>query len=805
MGKAGDHVIQSERTYPGALVRHGIAFAFFVVALGLLYAPVLLGHASLKTDANWPPGPLFVIDPSAGGYISLPLEKLGLLAWSHLQLPIVDPYQGYGIPLLATQGVPVFLPELAMHLLVPSNYSLWNIARLLVLSFGTYLVASSFGQSLIASIAAGIGVSLAGVVPPNTNLEMLNPLMVLPFVLLSLRYLLDPAKPRWQLFTLGLVTSIFLMATSGFQEALPLLAVVIVIFGVAMMVHFHTLTERLRVWLTLAGGFAGVVIGSIGLLPTLSAVAAGMGENLPQDHLNSVPAFWLATLSLPHISGTGLVATATDLGQATWILGSPVFGLVIVLAVLGVVRHRRTSLWYVGPSLALVVFGILGYANLLGVLNVFGVFPFDAINMLRVLGFAWWLPWCLLVGFVISVARTFRIYEIVASLLVAIAVDVLLDDHFAAVLKAAHVEGGSATAQHALLIAGVVMFVFAVGLALAKLIGSGALAALAFVVVTMLLVPTNFFPPRAGTTLDHIKGHAIAAPDALTFNPGEWQLPTEVNSVQVFGPILPKPYTQIIATLLPANLTVTGLNGVDVGQPTLFGAKVSAHLMGILRSLGVNEIASTERIQPTGLASVPDCTSKAAATRDAAGLCYLGPGSFTGKGRVDPNVLYELKGVDPLVAPARHMVQVASSTAGLSEILTAIPKVGGILPATVDITAVGRIPRLARGLVGLKRNATTESVVVQARAGSGGLAVLRDTYLSGMHCRVNGRPVTCYPVDGGLWTAVPVPSGVSRTTLDYVTTSERLEFAVAVVGSVALAIGWLVLLVSSVRKTREAR
>ncbi|MGC9156469.1 MAG: hypothetical protein ACP5HZ_12620, partial [Ferrimicrobium sp.] len=299
--------------------RHLIALAFFVVLLGVIYGPVVLGHASLKTDTDWPTGPLFVIDPSAGGYISLPLEQLGIQAWLHLRLPFIDPYQAFGIPLLASQGVPVFLPELIVHLLVSSNYSIWNILRLLALSFGTYLLASSFGQSLIAGIAAGVGVSLAGVVPPNVNLEMLNPLMVLPFVLLSLRYLLDPAKPHKYVYALGFATGIFFLATSGFQEALPLLALVILIFSVAMVIHFGTFADRLRVWLTLGAGAFGVLIGSIGLLPTLSAVSAGMGENGPLKYLGSVPPFWLATLSLPHISGPGVVAQPTNLGQAVWV------------------------------------------------------------------------------------------------------------------------------------------------------------------------------------------------------------------------------------------------------------------------------------------------------------------------------------------------------------------------------------------------------------------------------------------------------------------------------------------------------
>jgi hypothetical protein len=674
--------------------------------------------------------------------------------------------------------------------------------RLLVLAFGTYLLASSFGQSMVASIAAGIAVSFAGVTPPNTNLEMLNPLMVLPFVLLSLRYLLDPAKPRKALYALGLITSVFMLAIAGFQEALPLLAVVIVIFGIAMVVHFHTLTDRPRLWLTLGSGVAGVVIGAIGLLPTLSAVRAGMGVNgqLSNFYLNAVPRFWLATLSLPHIQGTGLVVAPTDLGQAVWVLGSPVLGLVLVLAVFGVVRHHRASLWYVGPSLVLVVFGILGYANVFGVLSVFRFFPFDSINMVRFLGFMWWLPWCLLVGFVISIARTFKVYEVVTSLVVATVVDLVLYEQFTAALRAAHVAGGVSTADHGLLLAIAVMVAFAVGIVLARLIAGGVLVALVFVVVTILLVPTNFFPAQADISLNHIHGHAIATSDVLTFNPGEWQLPTEVNSVQIFGPILPKPYSRIIAALLPPKLTVNGLNGVNVGQPTLFGAQVTSHLVQILRSLGVNEIASAQSFAPTGISSVPPCSAKVATAHHDFGLCYLGTGSFTGGHRVVPNALFELKGVDPLVAPSSRMVRVPSNAVGLHKTLVAIASDGGILPRTVTITAHEQLPPPAQGLIGIRRSATTESVVIGTRAKTGGLAVLRDTYLSGMHCQVNGRPQKCYPVDGGLWTGVSVPAGVARATLDYVSTGVHLEFAVAVAGTVILALGWIGLLVLSLRR-----
>ncbi len=91
--------------------RHLTALAFLVLVIGGVYFSVLLGSASLKTNADIPIGPLFIGDPTAGGAITLPFEYLISLAWSGLHLPIVNPFQAYGVPLLASQGVPVFVPE----------------------------------------------------------------------------------------------------------------------------------------------------------------------------------------------------------------------------------------------------------------------------------------------------------------------------------------------------------------------------------------------------------------------------------------------------------------------------------------------------------------------------------------------------------------------------------------------------------------------------------------------------------------------------------------------------------------------
>ena len=137
--------LQPTRSWP-SWVRHLASLIFFVVMVSIIYFPVLTGHAALKTNLPFQSGPIFVGDPIAGGPITMPLEQLVTSAWSHLRLPIVDPYQAYGLPLLATQSVPVFPPEILMHLLVSNNYSVWNMMRLIILSFGSYLLASSIGQ-----------------------------------------------------------------------------------------------------------------------------------------------------------------------------------------------------------------------------------------------------------------------------------------------------------------------------------------------------------------------------------------------------------------------------------------------------------------------------------------------------------------------------------------------------------------------------------------------------------------------------------------------------------------------------------
>jgi hypothetical protein len=72
--------------------------------------------------------------------------------------------------------------------------------------------------------------------------------------------------------------------------------------------------------------------------------------------------------------------------------------------------------------------------------------------------------------------------------------------------------------------------------------------------------------------------------------------------------------------------------------------------------------------------------------------------------------------------------------------------------------------------------------------------VLRDTYLPGMGCRVNGASVSCLPADGGMWTAVSVPRGHSLVYLNYVVPVDLWSAILSSIGLGVLIACWIVLL-----------
>lgn len=770
-----------------------LGFIFLTILLALIYSPVLLGHASLKTNSYTPSGPLFVGDPLAGGSITVPLEYLVTQAWSHLQLPAIDPFQGFGIPLLSSQSVPVFFPEIITHMLFPSNYSIWNFLRLDFLAYGTFLLAFSFDFGLFASLAAGIGSALAGVAPPNVNLEMLNPLMVLPFILLALRYLLDPNYKNVKVAWLGLVTSVTLMALSGFQELFPLLAVLITIFALAMAIHYRvTQLAPRRLIATFIGGVVALVIGAIGYLPTLSIVTQGFGVNTPTAHLLAAPSYWLGTLTIPKINGASLVDFSPKHTYDIWILGTPVLLMVILLAIISGWKYLSQYRFIVIPSVLLILVGILCFSNELGILHIFGFFPFNSILMNRFFGFIWWIPWCLLLALVISSARKFSLADVLVTLVISIVIDTVMFQNFTAGSHTDHINVSSSQSYSALGLAITVLIFFAVSIHLTQRLQSAWPIFIIFTAATLLSVPTNFFPKGSSQAATGLSGANTPNSNSLVDFSEMLQPPTNIPAINALAPIISPAYMQILDKAFPTQFNYKGYKATSPTAPTLFFVGITPRLLSSLASFGVNKFAI-----PTPLnlgTSISSCSAKSSAiATPAPNICLIGKPTVEGHSPFRSLYLYKLNNVDPLVFQAKSIETTSTQKQSLNNTIKTITP-NGQLPTTAFITdtSTGKI-RLATGIRGIKRTESTEKIITTITTQTKGLVILRNSDLPGISCSVNGQSTKCLSVDGGLWVAVQVPKGTSKVALDYVSGINRAEEYLSAVGLLAILIAWIYL------------
>ncbi len=776
---------------------HLLALGVLGLTIGALYLPVLVGARSLITDAPLSGGPYFVADPLAGGPITAPLAHLVASAWGHLQLPVNDPFQGYGVSLLANQGTPVYPPEILAHLLVPGHYSDWNVANLVLLAFGAYLLARSLGQRWLAAVPVGLVAALAGPAPPNVNLSMLDPLALTPFLLLALRHALDPASRHRRVGLLGVATSVTLLALSGFPEVLPLLAVTVAVYAAAMCHHFATLRRRPGLVVATAGaGLCGLVAGGVGLWPTLAQLGGGATVNPPDGYLTHVPAWWLATLTVPSVAGPGLTGQPADLGLTVWTLGTPLLVVVLVLSVAVMARRGgRPTRWYGVPSAVLTLLGVLAYADAGHLLVLLHLPVFEDIFSVRFVQFAWWLPWCLLLGLVVSGARALRAVDVLAALAVGVAVDLPAVAGLRHALAAHHLGAAAERTAGATALALVLGAAFCAALLAARRWGDRWAAGLAAVVVLgscAWYLPTAFFPAGADGAPASLRVHG---PSTLAFF-GAAALPWRFPSVQVWGPIDPVPYHDTVSRLFPAAETVDGLGVLNQSAPAMGFVAPGPTAVSALRYLGVDTVVSPTPLTAPGGAALPSCGPPAPAPGPA-GLCDLGPGTVAGGPTAATVHAYRVEGAAPLVVPVRRLATVPTDAAGRRRSTGALTPAGG--PPVAYVT--GRAPAApAAGVRGLGWSATTESVTVRVTAAAPGVAVLRAAHVPGMTATVDGRAVPATAVDGGLWTAVPVPAGRATVVLDYVTGAERVEFAVAFAGLVALGAAWLWLAARSLRR-----
>ena len=772
--------------------QHIAALVLLSVIIGLLYFGVIDGSAALKTNSTLPPGPLFAIDPYAGGPITMPMEYLAAISWSHFQLPIVDLFQGFGFPLIASQGVPVFPPEILTHLVFPNNYSIWNLLRIILLAWGSYLLAASFDLTFLPSLAAGVAMSLTGIAPPNINVGMLNPILVLPFVLLSLRYLLDPSRPKYTLSALCLATSMAMLALSGFQEVLPLVALVIVIFAVAMALKYKTVkVEPTRLLWTIAASLYGLVIGAIGFVPTLQALSHGMGINGPTRYLNSVPPWWLATLAIPHINGPAIALAPQNLGLSILTLGTPFLFVVIVLSIIITYKHIPSLSWLVYPGSILAIYGILGYADVGNTLHIFYTFPFNAIDMNRFLQFAWWLPWCLLLAVTIQYAKTLSGRTLGIAFAITAIIDIVLSVLYIHQLGIDQQTSHQTTAVTALLISLLICAVFVFSLRITRFSNPTLLPTLIVLATAIIFLPNNLYRPSGN---QHINSANKSGPTSLTFFVNQIQLPALTPALNAFSPINTVAYMDTIRALFPANAMLNHLPGTFTTAPTAELAIINSSLLNKLKSLGVTNIVDTHPL-PLQMTMIP-CVHYS----ESSPICSVGKVSLSGATSSPKQAYdYRLLGASPVIDPVDHIRLTRSNSSALVSFVRAIINNHRTIPSTAFLANFHGSLQIARNQRILNRTLNTESATIRIRSQIAGITILREADLPGSTCSINNKATDCISADGGLWTALRLPKGIATVRVNYVSTADTIEFILAELGLGSLAVLWIVAAISRIR------
>lgn len=581
----------------GRTTQASLGFALLLLAR---YESVVAGARTMMTRGVGPSGPLFVADPVAGS-LTAPMQQVAAHFWRIGQLPLWLPSEGFGQSLAANQGAVWFPLEVVVHLLVPHDYSAWNLLRLFLLAVGTYGLAREMGVSFAGGLLAGSLAALAGPAPPNTNLDMLNPLMVLPFLLIVSRRLLSgERKLAWAAATSLLMALLWL---AGFDEVLPLLMVVWALFCLALLAGGAGRGGLVRcgAWLG-ACTVAGVAGSAIATLPLLSSLHSSFSYQSPMSYLAHVPAYWLITLLNPWAFGRGVAGGAFDMGQSVWIVGNVVMWVLLVSAVAGLVRTRSDGperfWWY--ACTALTVLGILGYANVLGILRVFGWPPFDLILMIRFLPFLWWLPACTLAGYGFDHldAGASRWLGALSGCLACAALggEILALHTLVAAPEPVHMGAALGLLREAVPAA-----VFAAATAAAVLLPhSWRRAGLLTITLLSLLVyaPANFFPRSSGSGKLAAEVARVSGPNASIFVSGGGTLPLQLARhgdamLQAMGVFYPRRYVSLLTASFgsPGNVGQPS-STLFFGAPTLSSLPLTPGNLQRLAALGVGTLVT---------------------------------------------------------------------------------------------------------------------------------------------------------------------------------------------------------------------
>lgn len=326
----------------------------------------LLLVALLATVAGWIPGRTIV--PSATSHdprrqeiatTDVPWAVFAGHAWGKGNVPVWNPHQGLGVPLVGDNETGIFHPLTFVHAVLPERAAWVVIAtiKLWLAGAGAYWLARRTGVSAVASLAAGGAYMLAGVNVAFLLQAESNTMALLPLTLLAAMRLMD-RPTAWRM--LGLTLLMTIGWAGGKIEAGVALAVLVVIGALlhVMLTLVRAGEEDVSVWNLVGGALLTVAAAAVGFAVT-GAQWVTMADQVETWGAAAYPFQTMHTVRerLAHLGGT-LFPYMFGPARLSW--GAGWAGTVtLALAIAGMVLApgRRTIPWIalLGASVLLAI------------------------------------------------------------------------------------------------------------------------------------------------------------------------------------------------------------------------------------------------------------------------------------------------------------------------------------------------------------------------------------------------------------------------------------------------------------------
>ncbi len=399
--RENDHILQA--TLMTTSPTRTRAILLLAATLIVCYLPVIVASRSLVAPLMYPLGatpdgpygyhgrtPLntFNVDMATGIYGDWPINILAGKIWKSGAVPLWNPYQGLGVPILAQTAFKVLFPYQILEDIAP--YRLWDffiLGRMLIAGIVLFLFLRNSRVSWFGSYIGGMSYMLSGVFTWFFHLEQFtNMAMMMPVLLWAVqRFLEEPSVKTSAVVGIAIGLTLF-AGTPSIAIYLLLLTGMYLSGGIWRR---WTAGNGLRTLvLATAGGLLGLAIAAPAVLPFLEYLPTAYNYRTAQAYGSASLPEWHTFLFhlFPSLSAYETSYRTLPINGIWDNLGGSVSMGVSLLVLAGIVlcvKRRTTNFLFV--LFAAIGLGIIG--------KNMGIWPFVAIGYLPLFSMVWSQRW----------------------------------------------------------------------------------------------------------------------------------------------------------------------------------------------------------------------------------------------------------------------------------------------------------------------------------------------------------------------------------------------------------------------------